>query len=62
VGVEMTKRKRFCIWIGEQERQNLEMIREVHRVSLSEAIRTLMRAGFIKLGLERDIQEVIKKK
>jgi len=56
----MSKRKRLHIWIGDKDREHLEMIREVHRVSLSQAIRTLLRAGFIRLGLEKE--EIIEKK
>ncbi len=55
-------KKRFCIWIGEKDRKHLEMISEVHDVeSLSHVIRICIRATAIKLGLEKDIDEAIKK-
>lgn len=54
----MSKRRhRFHLVLSERERKHLEMIRAVHEVSFTQAIRTILRAGFIQLGLEKDAIE-----
>ncbi len=56
------RKRRLHLRLSDREFENLEMIRETHGVSLTQAIRTLIRAGFIQLGLERDISALVEKK
>jgi hypothetical protein len=54
----MSKRKnRFFLLLSDRERKNLELVSAIHEVSLSQAIRTILRSGFIKLGIEKDIED-----
>lgn len=56
------RKRRLHLRLSDREFQNLELIRETHGVTLTQAIRTLIRAGFVQLGIERDISAMMEKK
>lgn len=60
--VKRKRKKQFRLWLSEKEHENLEFICGIHGVSMTQAVRTCLRATFIQLGLETGIEEAIENK
>jgi hypothetical protein len=58
----MGSRKRVEIHLGRQDQERLEMMRQVHGVSFSAALRMALRAACRDLGMEPSPPAAVKEK
>jgi hypothetical protein len=57
------RRREIHLRISERQFEHLEMARTTHGLeSITQTVRTVLHAGFMKLGLEKDIEGLIEKK
>jgi hypothetical protein len=57
------RRREIHLRISERQFEHLEMARMAHGLeSITQTVRTVLHAGFMKLGFEKDIEGLIDKK